>query len=1220
MPLAAVLTSGSMRRFALRTGLIWVCLIIGVVSVNAQLTVRFVPFSDNSQIDGKGVYPRLRTQITVTHGATPVTVTKEKVFIVENNLMVLPDRVTALPGNVALVEWISTNKHDGIPTAIFVVDNGETGLITGAKNVVDASVVVIKDSTSRQLYGKIDFGRVPAGRTDTFGLKIAAARSPRDAFGNELNTRLDSVRTRTNAFRTEWIGAIIDKTPPPVDMVPAFDYRLNLLFTPVSDAPVSDILTAYYSNGFREDILLIANPAPYPRVTILQMISPNGGEQFAPCQKVVVRWKGMDLGFAAYLELSTNNGGSWSNIDSTSDSSYVWTVPAQISDSAKIRVSQKLQSNFDRFAIGQRAPTTTVAFSPDGSRFAVGYTNRKIVEFSAIDAQLLNSYDVADVGPNSGISAITYITSTNGFVAAISTSSGSAAELQRFTTGTAAPVARMTLPRSMAVSTIGADDAGTTVYVVPQFRARILTFAAASLDSGVPIVLNAPASVAVIEKNLITVMQLDGSVVTYDATTKQETQRTLTSFALDRYPVIRNIDVSQTGLAALGGQAPAYNQFRAQNQFTYVLDRASSLTRQVIHRGGVPTQVACSFSPTARYLGLGFMGQEQFELHDVESGQRLTSLTGASGHNGFLSDLDFSPSGNAIVSTSIDSSNNVLLKRFTTPEDDQSDGVFGILPSRLATADITLPPVLLGRSLDTSVSGRICNTGSVPVVITSGSFQSGRVFTLPDGITTDTLLAGACLNVHILALVTDTGRITDTLRVQSCGIEFRIPFEMRGIDHSLSVVGDLTDFGEVCVGQRLLKKFIMIRNTGADSVRINNTQVVGPAQFRVLNNILDTTIAPGGTLEIDVEFAPTRTGFDTATLVIRYADQNNVRRLWRVTGRGAGADVRVSHTALPFIPEVPTRSLTIHNSSDNAVTITSGTITSGAPFTLLTTLPIIVGAHDSATLSVRYDGGAVSPPAVLALQYEPCAASRDISLSLYKGSVDLSIPVISADPRENTSIPILAVIREEVPYNGTRVIDGAFSVDQQLFLAQEIQTTVGKASIVSQEIVNDRRIVRFTIEGSFGDTSTPIGVADEIARISGPAGLGRADSSLLVLDTASTWFGASVSHTFADGVLLIVNPNPGRKILERASLAITSIQPNPAQDFVIAHIHTLYAASATVHIVDANSSIVMGNMKVDIPMQTSKFTFNVSSLAPGVYTLVLSTDEATVAASFIVVR
>lgn len=1189
------------------TFVVFACLFVCAIAANAQLTVRFVPFADNSQIDARGIYPRSRTQLTVTRGTTPVPVSKDQVFIVENNLMVLPDKVSSLPGNVTLVEWVSKRPpRRSEASTIYIVSEGETGVIAGAKNADDSTVIAIKDSTSRVLYHRIEFGQVSAGQTITFGLKIAATRSLKDALGNELNTRLDSVRTRTNNFTTQWIGAIIDKTPPPVDMVPAFDYRLNLIFKPTTDAPVVDLLSAYYSNGFREDILLLANPAPYPPAPMLRMISPNGGEKLAPCQKVIVRWQGMESGFTAFLELTTDNGRTWSDIDSTADSSYVWTVPASLSDSARIRVSQKLQSNFDRFAVGERVPTTTVSFSADGSRFAVGYTNRKIVEFSAVTAQIIGTYAVSDVAGNAMVASIAYVPGTSDLVAAIRTSAGAAAELQQFSQGVATPVARVSLPSNMRVSAIGTDAAGTTVFVVPHMGSRILTYAASTLDPTASIILNAPASATTMRRNRVTVMQLDGSIVTYDASTKQEAERTPTNFATDSYSVIDNIDISTTGFAALGGRASASNP-------TYMLDRATSMPRQVINRVGAITQVACAFSPTARYLGLGFMGQEQFELYNVESGLRLQSLTGSLGHNGLLSDLDYSQVGNAIVSSSLDSTNNVLLKKFTTPEDDQSDAVFGIIASQLATARIALPSVLIGRTLDTLVSGRICNTGVVPVVVSSGSFQGGQVFTLPDGIVTDTLLVGECLEVHIRALVSDTGRIVDTLLVVSCGTTFRIPFEMQGIDRSLAIVGDLHDFGDVCVGQRLLKKFTMLRNTGADSVRINNTQVVVPAQFRVMKAVFDTTVPPGGTLDIEVEFAPTRTGFDTASVVIRYADQNTVRRTWRVTGRGAGADVRVSHMALPFIPETPQRVITIHNSSDNAVTIVSGVITVGAPFSLLSTLPVVIGPRDSATLTVQYDGGGVTAPAALALRYEPCASSADIPLSLYRGSAQFSIPSVSADPRTNTTITVLADMLEDVPYSGSRRLEGAFAVDPQLFLAQEILSTVGAATLISQDIVNNERIVRFSVEGSFGDTN-------EIARLIGPAGLGRADSSFLTLDTSSTWFGASVSNTFAHGVLRIVNPNPGRKILDQASLLITAVQPSPATDHINVHVQSKQVTSATIRVVHANGVLVLGNTSITASPHASMHTLNVSALTPGVYTVVLTTDDATAVASFIVVR
>lgn len=80
----------------------------------------------------------------------------------------------------------------------------------------------------------------------------------------------------------------------------------------------------------------------YP--TSIQITSPNGGEQFSTSSQQLITWTSAGL-YYLKLEFSSNNGSSWSTlVDSipSAQTSYLWTVPSQFSDSCRLRLSDRI--------------------------------------------------------------------------------------------------------------------------------------------------------------------------------------------------------------------------------------------------------------------------------------------------------------------------------------------------------------------------------------------------------------------------------------------------------------------------------------------------------------------------------------------------------------------------------------------------------------------------------------------------------------------------------------------------------------------------------------------------------------------------------------------------------------------------------------------------------------------------------------------------------------
>ncbi len=73
----------------------------------------------------------------------------------------------------------------------------------------------------------------------------------------------------------------------------------------------------------------------------LFMAYPVGGESFAPGENIRIFWDAYDLSTSNFdVEVSFDNGSSWTSIVQTTDRSFLWTVPNHVTGDGLIRVSR----------------------------------------------------------------------------------------------------------------------------------------------------------------------------------------------------------------------------------------------------------------------------------------------------------------------------------------------------------------------------------------------------------------------------------------------------------------------------------------------------------------------------------------------------------------------------------------------------------------------------------------------------------------------------------------------------------------------------------------------------------------------------------------------------------------------------------------------------------------------------------------------------------------
>ncbi|NND63753.1 MAG: S8 family serine peptidase [Flavobacteriaceae bacterium] len=183
---------------------------------------------------------------------------------------------------------------------------------------------------------------VPAG---TKQLRIMAywsdaAASP--GAGPALVNDLDLVVTDPSA--TDYLPWILDHTPDPTALdTPAttgVDHLNNMEQVLIND-PAAGTYNAEIS-GFNVPVGPQEYFIVYEIITEnLTLTYPNDGEHFTPGSQENLHWDAINTTSDFVLEYSTDNGSNWNPIATVgaSETNYLWTVPAQITGQALVRIT-----------------------------------------------------------------------------------------------------------------------------------------------------------------------------------------------------------------------------------------------------------------------------------------------------------------------------------------------------------------------------------------------------------------------------------------------------------------------------------------------------------------------------------------------------------------------------------------------------------------------------------------------------------------------------------------------------------------------------------------------------------------------------------------------------------------------------------------------------------------------------------------------------------------
>ena len=1185
--------------------------------VYAQLVLNGVAIPGGASFVDASSYPEITVRFRATLAGSPVSLSQKDIFVSEGNSI---SRVASLvneSNGTHTIKVYARQFASGGVFRLFAANSGEVGEMIvqwNAGTITRGGEVFICDSMFKRVPLYLDFGDVAQGTQSLQKLNLRTFSSTRDARGNERWLSIDTIRTSTSNFRVVWKGTY-GKKPPPVVVDVGTDYRFDLICQPATSVPISDVLTVVYEGGMRREIMLFANTPTYKPTTILQVLSPNGGEQLAACQNVTISWKGAIKGFYSHVEYSVNNGRSWNFVDSTLDSSITWQVPVEYTDSARVRVYQKQGASGATWLYGDTTAATNLAFSANGRFLAVAHANGRIIEWDVVSSQIANTYQADGVITGlTKISKLSYMGQSRAILAVIDRPMPARDQIQKFNQGSIGPLATTDVNLG-SVNEIISDSTAAKVYVSGLMGARVRVYDATTLTEQTSVALESPVTAARSTDGLLVLTLVNGDILRFDPNQGKVVYRFVTDLPSVSGPIIRDLSVSRTNrLIALAGQSASGAGNSPQEQRTLIYDTQSNSLIRVIYREGTDV-VGVTINPSETFVTMGFAGQPQIRQYDVVNRKILGPIPGMPGHGQLMTDVEYGADGSTLASCSEDNRNNVLLRRIITPESDDSDGLFRIVPLDVATPQLSFGVHYIGATVDTLIAGSICNTGVVPVIFERGELQLGEWLSLQSNVERDTVRPGECLRVEFRAVPKDTGNLVDTLELIACERTFRIPIVIRSIDRSLTTFGDMTDFGDVCVRDTARKTFMIIRNEDPIPVVIDGISMRKGlfSQYRIRGYTPGDTLKSGESMTVEVLFVPTQRGHDTDQVVIRYAGQNAIVRSIRVFGRGAGADLNVSHPVLAFVPEIPTRSVFLVNTTANPITITSASFTTGAPFTTSNAFPVVIPPGDSVMVNITHTGGAITGNDELLFEVTPCAATTSVRLLRYQGTATVWMQDVRADPRASAELPIVAKIQENVQYKGIRSLEVRMQIYQRHFYADSIRVPGGQGELISQTVDGDIRTITLRMSAPFMSRE------NIVAYLIGRVGIAELDSSIVSFDTAATGFGTAVATSYKQGLLRIANPNPDRHVLIKKGPIIRSIYPMPVSTQASVELSAESVGCAHITIVDAQG-VTATSVSRDFEAGQNRFDIDVAGLPRGVYTVIVRAHDSVSSLPMVVMR
>jgi WD40 repeat protein len=1086
-------------------------------------------------------YPVLRALLRTSANGTPYTFSSSELTIIESNLSTKATSVSAPDAQgYQEVTWIT--RSEGGNRAEFVVStNAGTGSTLGRHDRDGISQVRFCDPFSVQIE-EFNFGSVAEGYQEYTTLLVKAIGSKKNSRGIEVSTNLDSITFSHPDFSYRWIGSYVSTNPPPVGLSPAVGYYFDIIFKPSRSGYYKEYAVLHYEGGQKDYLLLRANGFEMKETRSLQLVAPDTSIILTPCTPYQVKWKGYRVGAPTYVDWTPDNGKTWDTLGFSMDSVLLWITPGTITDSGRLRIRQEL-GNFDQKTLlhpALKAPVSKISWNAIGDALIAGYESGKIAEWSKVDGTLRDTFLIPGIAfpvSRSEWLGIGYLSDSSIYGVYRIPSTGQEL-LSVFNRGSLNPILLKTITGEGEISAV--HRIKDELFVIPKRGKTLRRISLKDGSESTPYSFPEPIT-AFNPGNGITgsIALLDGSIHVLDMSTVQM----IAKISNPALPLISQLAVSNDGAyLAAGTMLSEQSLYSVSASEVHVIDIATKTIVRSL-RNSASDVIALDFNSTNQFLATGFAGFPQISVWRIPTNVFLGQLAN---HEGFLTDIKYSPDGKSLAS-SARTSDNLKVMDFAFPEKDTSIGFIRIEPSKPVIVSADLGDAIMMHPTDSILTVNLCNGGNGDIFIDYAYFRDATHFSLISQIPNTLRIApGKCIDISIRVLARDNGLLTDSLFFGFCNQEFFMPIRANGVLRSITPIAQGQKLGPACINETVVKTIELIRNDDPVPVTINRISTKSPA-IKILTKITDSILKPGASLFVEVQFSPKQLGEEIIEVLVFHSGLTQYEIPIVLKGYGDGTDISVPGI-IACIPELKKKTITLQNASMNEVRLDSVFITGNA-FQLTTSLPLIFPPKSQRDIEITFTGSLPDSGEIIACSFYPCASAKVIRIVPYSATATVRLPQVKADPRGKVSLPMSINLTEKYPYIGSQEAFLEFRSKAGLFLPDSISSAFGAVQILSRDIIGDERITKIRFDGTIPKSGI-------FCTVSGFVGIGDLHTTQFVFNDTQVFFSRSVSVNYVPGSLELINICADLFLQKSGGLTITSIYPQPANDNVSLNIQS----------------------------------------------------------------
>ncbi len=248
-------------------------------------------------------------------------------------------------------------------------------------------------------------------------------------------------------------------------------------------------------------------------------------------------------------------------------------------------------------------------------------------------------------------------------------------------------------------------------------------------------------------------------------------------------------------------------------------------------------------------------------IWDVDSGEEIESIKM---HSSDVSSVAWGAAGLKIASGSTDQTAKIFDLGVEPLQKDFSDSVWSLATPKAEALDVDMGKVVVGESKDSVVKAFLKNTGAYPCKINSIRFRGNyyNQFDIISGVPPFTIPAGEEKPVEFHFEPTIAQEITASLDIETQVKTLRHTIKGEGVHPELEVFSDIIDFGKVRLSCDSVISKVVLTNIATETINIDSTVMLGPdkTQFEIISGGGDFTLATQESREITVRFAPQYTG------------------------------------------------------------------------------------------------------------------------------------------------------------------------------------------------------------------------------------------------------------------------------------------------------------------------------------------------------------------------